>query len=411
VPSTRATVHAGSSNPTSTHDCFAIVAPGLEPLVARELAVLGAAGPRTIAGGVEFRADDALLATVHLQLRAASRVLVRMAAFRATAFHELERAARQVEWTRVLQPAGAFRLRVTCRKSRLYHSDAVAERVAAAIVRALPGTTHAMTPDADDVEHHAPDDRDRDQGAGPESPQAALPQLFVVRFDRDRCTVSADASGELLHRRGYRQAVGRAPLRETLAAAMLLGAEWDPAEPLLDPMCGSGTIAIEAAMLARRIAPGLRRAFAAERWPSVAGAAWRAARTAAEAAVLPSAPAPIHASDRDAGAIESARANAARAGVADDIAFACAPLSSVQPPTGRGLLITNPPYGVRVGESGPLRDLYARLGQFARERCPGWRVAMLSADPALEAQTALRLRPALVTTNGGLAVRLMVVKA
>lgn len=384
-----------SARAATVHDCFAIAAPGLEPLVARELAALGASAPRVIAGGVEFQADDALLADTQLQLRIASRVVVRLAAFRVTAFHELERAARQVEWARILAGNGAFRLRVTCRKSRLYHSDAVAERVAAAIVRGVKGATFVAS---------AREEEDEEADAAEGSPT----QLFIVRLDRDRCTISADASGELLHRRDYRQAVGRAPLRETLAAAMLAGAEWDPRQPLLDPMCGSGTIAIEAAMLARRIPPGSQRRFSAEHWPTTPPLVWASARAKAREAILPRAPAAILASDRDAGVVEAARANAARAGVADDITFRCAALSAVEPPDGPGLLLANPPYGVRVGDSAPLRDLYARLGQVARERCDGWRIGLLSADRALEDQVGLAFEDRLQTSNGGIAVRLVV---
>ncbi|MFZ9898439.1 MAG: THUMP domain-containing class I SAM-dependent RNA methyltransferase, partial [Gemmatimonadaceae bacterium] len=336
-----------------TLDAFAVTAPGLAALAARELTAMGIAPSATEAAGVSFSANAAQLAAGQLGLRTVSRVLVRMATFRATAFHELERAARQVEWGEVLPAGTPFTLRVTCRKSRLYHSDAVAERVAGAIVRAIPGSSWQRGADASD---------DADE-ATPTSDAPA--QLFVVRFDRDRCTISADASGALLHRRGYRLAVGRAPLRETLAAGMLLGAEYDPARPLIDPMCGSGTIAIEAAMIARRIAPGLHRAFAAERWPCLDASVWGAARDAASAAMLPAAPAPIFASDRDAGAIEAAQANAGRAGVAGDISFREAPLSALEAPPGPGLLIANPPYGVRVGETKPLRDLFARLGQVA----------------------------------------------
>jgi putative N6-adenine-specific DNA methylase len=233
-------------------------------------------------------------------------------------------------------------------------------------------------------------------------------QLFVVRMDHDECTISVDASGELLHRRGYRKAVGRAPLRETLAAAMLVGVDWDARSPLVDPMCGSGTIAIEAATRARRIAPGLKRRFAAERWPESDANDWSAARATSEARVLPSAPGPIIASDRDAGAIEAAIANAERAGVGADITFTQRTLSALDVPPGPGLVISNPPYGVRVGETAELRDLFARLGQVAREKCAGWRVALLSADRALEAQTALPFREVLQTSNGGIAVRLIV---
>jgi putative N6-adenine-specific DNA methylase len=378
---------------TPSYDAWATAAPGLEPLVEAELRALGFAGVAAAPGGVEFRCDAAGLARAQVHLRVASRVVVRLAAFRATAFHELERAARKVAWTRKLAPGRAVRLSVTCRKSRLYHSDAVAQRVKEAIVRAVPGATIAGPGAADD------DD-------GP-----ADAQLFTVRIDHDRCTISADASGDLLHRRGYRQAVARAPLRETLAAAMLAAVPWDPRTPLLDPMCGSGTIAIEAAMRARRMAPGLDRTFAAEQWPELDAGVFAAERRAARALILPAAPAPVHASDRDAGAIDAARANAARAGVAADITFANVALSDVRPPAGRGLLITNPPYGVRVGARAPLRDLYARLGQVARTRCGGWQVALLSADKALEGHTGLRFTERFRTSNGGIPVRLVVATA
>ena len=414
------------------YDCFAVAAPGLETLVEHELTTLGVAAAKAVTGGVEFKADAALLASTQLRTRTASRVIVRLAHFRATAFHELERAARQVEWSRILPPGATFRLRVTCKKSRLYHSDAVAERVAAAIVRGVKGAT---------LEDGAQPDDDRDEPAavigkrdpaaktvakasGPATDPTGLPaQLFVVRFDHDECTISADASGELLHRRGYRLAVGRAPLRETLAAAMLIGADWDPATPLVDPMCGSGTIPIEAAMIARRIAPGLARPFAAERWPETPAHAWPDARLAAKKEILPKAPAPIVGVDRDEGAIANALANAKRMGVLGDVEFRGAALSALEVPVARaeaaasatpaagggprGLLIANPPYGVRVGESKPLRDLFARFGQVAREKCDGWRVALLSADRALDAQTKLPFTEVFATSNGGIAVRLV----
>lgn len=395
----------------TTYDCFAIAAPGLETLVAHELATLGVADARAVPGGVEFRADAARLAAVQLRTRTASRVIVRLATFKAKAFHELERAARQVEWTRILPPGAPFRLRVTCKKSKLYHSDAVAERVATAIVRGVKGATFengiAPEDDADDADIESTADRPAASPAA--KAEAGLPaQLFIVRFDHDECTISADASGELLHKRGYRLAVGRAPLRETLAAAMLIGAEWDPATPLVDPMCGSGTIPIEAAMIARRIAPGLARPFAAERWPETPAKAWRDARLAAKKEILPKAPAPIVGADRDEGAIANARANAKRVGVLGDVEFRCAAVSALEvPESPRGLLVANPPYGVRVGDSKPLRDLFARLGQVARERCDGWRVALLSADRALDAQTQLPFTQVLATSNGGIAVRLV----
>lgn len=391
-----------------TYDAWAIAAPGLEQIVADELRALGFADADVQAGGVAFRCDASGLATAQIGLRVASRVVVRIASFRATAFHELERAARKVEWQRFVPAGGRIRLRVTCRKSRLYHSDAVAQRVAEAVERAVPGATagdsarHAATnPDAAATGSVDEDDADVD----------AMSQLFLVRLDRDLCIISADASGVLLHRRGYRVAVARAPLRETLAAAMLMGARWNPATPLVDPLCGSGTIAIEAAMMARRIAPGLARNFAAEAWPEFEASVFEAARNRARETVLPRLGAPIVGSDRDAGAIDAACANAERAGVAADIEFQKRALSAARPPDmsapAAGLLIANPPYGIRIGDATALRDLFARIGQLARGPFTGWSVALLSADRALDAQVKLPFTERFRTSNGGIPVRLV----
>jgi putative N6-adenine-specific DNA methylase len=232
-------------------------------------------------------------------------------------------------------------------------------------------------------------------------------QLFVVRFDHDVCGISADSSGELLHRRGYRLATAKAPIRETLAAAMLLSLGWDGTTPLVDPMCGAGTIAIEGALIARRIAPGLTRRFSCEQWPGAPVAGFARLRSAARARVVVAAPSPIVASDRDAGAIAAAQANAERAGVSANIAFRRQALSALDVPAVAGLLLTNPPYGARVSDRRQLRDLYASLGNVARARCPGWTLAFLSADGALDAQLKLDLDEVLRFRNGGIPVRLV----
>jgi len=323
-------------------------------------------------------------------LRIASRVLVRLDSFEATSFADLERRARHVAWGTVIRAGDTARFRVTCKKSRLYHSDAVAQRLAGALSRAVPGIG---------IVDHAGDE---EAGSDEET------TLFVVRFFRDRCTVSVDSSGALLHRRGYRMATAKAPLRETLAAALLAASGWDGVAPLVDPLCGSGTIAIEGALMARRIAPGANRTFAVERWPGVPDSLGREVRTELAAAALPSAGGPIQGSDRDAGAIEAARGNAARAGVTDDVALAVHALSAAPiPPHERGWIVTNPPYGVRVGESGRVRDLWAQLGKVLRARAPGWHVALLSPDQALERQLGIPLRLVARTTNGGIPVRIV----
>lgn len=380
--------------PSDRLSLFAVTAPGLEPLAAAELAARGVEATAE-AGGVAFGGTAAELYAANLWLRTASRVVERAAEFRARTFFELERHARKVPWERWLAPGRPVRLRVSSRKSKLYHEGAVAERVLAAIDARVGGIGAAEVQ------------------KGEEGEEEGDAQLFVVRFLHDRCTVSADASGALLHLRGYRQAVAKAPLRETLAAAMLMAAGWRGDAPLVDPMCGSGTIPIEGALLARRIAPGLShpeglRAYAFQRWPGFDAGAWARVVDEARAMVLPSCPVAIVGSDRDAGAVAAAEANAARAGVAGDVSFSVRPMSAMEPPPGPGWLVSNPPYGLRVGESGPLRSLYAALGRVARERLPGWTLALLSADPRLDGQVRLPFRDALRTRNGGIPVRVVV---
>ncbi|HJU90018.1 MAG TPA: hypothetical protein VJ672_11530, partial [Gemmatimonadaceae bacterium] len=223
----------------------------------------------------------------------------------------------------------------------------------------------------------------------------------------DRCTVSADTSGALLHRRGYRLATGKAPLRETLAAAMLLGSGWDPSRPLVDPMCGSGTIPIEGALLARRIPPGLYRRFAFMDWPDFDAQRWERMLDAARAQILPHAAAAISGSDRDGGAIEAAHANAERIGVGGDIEFRQAALSAITLPRGPGWMVTNPPYGTRVGDRDKLRNLYAQLGNVARAKAVRWTLAFLSPAAELETRVGVELSSVFQTRNGGIPVRLV----
>ena len=366
------------------YDTLVVTAPGLEQVTQNELAKLGVVPKEALEpGAIPVHAAAKTLYTMNLNLRTASRITVRLTAFHARSFAELERRAKAVSWDEWLGKEIRVRLRVTCRKSRLYHSDAVAERIASAIV----GRTSARI-DADDD----------DEGDG---------QLILVRLLRDECTIRIDSSGDNLHRRGYRQAVAKAPLRETLAAAMLMGAEWSSEAPLIDPFCGSGTIPIEGALIARNIAPGIQRSFAFQQWPSFSEKVWRQVVDRARAAELPRNAALIFGADRDQGAIDAAHANAVRAGVAHHIEFKCQPLSALTPPATPGWLVTNPPYGVRVGERDKLRNLYATLGRLARDRLHSWHIALLSANPALEAQLAVPLTEGFRTINGGINVRLV----
>lgn len=379
-------------------EVFAIAAPGLAPLVAAECAAMGYAPTDVSAAGVSLALQPDDLFLLNARLRIASRVLVRVAEFEARDFATLEKAAAKLPWGRFIAPGMAVRLRVTCRKSRLYHSDAVAERVARGIAGAVADVT---------VGTRAPaDDEDAPESAG----ASALPQLVVVRLEHDVCTISVDSSGALLHRRGWRQAVAKAPLRETLAAAMLAGCAWQRDEALVDPFCGSGTIGIEAALMARNIAPGLSRSYAMEAWPGASAEVFAAHRLALRRQVKPRAAAPIVLRDRDAGAVAAARANAERAGVLADVDIAQGPLSALELAgvAAAGLVCTNPPYGLRVSDGGDLRGLFARLGDVVRAGGDGWRLGLLMpADKALLGQLRMPLRTALTTSNGGIGVGLV----
>jgi len=406
---------------------FVVCAPGLEPFLAQELEGLGLRPllpPRPPSspnvwerkggqrgegeGGVEFQGTLRDVYRANLHLRTASRVLVRLGAFYAAGFPELVRKASRLPWERHLTPRQPVALRVTCHKSRLYHSDAVAERVA----RAMGDRLGQLPP----VVKFDPQD-----GSSREDTDTDLPQLILVRLAHDHCTISVDSSGALLHRRGYRQAVAKAPLRETLAAGMLMASGWDMTSPLLDPFCGSGTIPIEAALMARRIPPGRTRHFAFMDWPNFDAAMWNV--LLADSPLPPPGPLPlpslgegggrgwmraILASDRDAGAIKSAQANAERAGVADMIEFSCRAVSAIEPPPGPGWVVTNPPYGVRVSGGRDLRNLYAQFGNVLRDKCPGWHIAMLCDSAQLVHNTGLKFDQArgIPLVNGGLKVRL-----
>jgi putative N6-adenine-specific DNA methylase len=380
---------------------FVISAPGLEPLVASEIDQLGIRGGSQLEGGVAFSGGLAQLYQANLWLRTASRVVVRMDEFHASSFHELERGAKRVAWEEYLVPGSSVVFRVTCRKSRLYHSDAVAQRLSEAAVQQVPGVKVAL------LEPESSDENMAEDREGTSVEVRIPPQLFVVRISHDNCVISADSSGGLLHRRGYRQATGKAPLRETLAAAMVIGSEWDGVAPLIDPMCGSGTIAIEAAMIARRMAPGVQREFAFQQWPGFRKAVWESIKERASENVLSGTSGALMASDRDDGAVKLAMENALRAGVANDIEISARPISAIEPPAGSGWMITNPPYGVRVGDPRDLRNLYAQLGKVIRSRMPHYTVAMLTADPVLESMLRLRLQEIFRTRNGGIPVRLM----
>lgn len=343
-------------------------------MTAGELRALGATVHSTAPGRVQFAAASRVLYTAVRGLRTAERVLVEVASFPARRFAELERGVADVDWSPWLDPTARLEVRVTSRGSRLYHTTAVAQRVQ----QWLAG------------------------GAGGPNTR---PVGVLVRIDHDQVWLHVDATGEPLSRRGWRLATAKAPLRPTLAAALLLAAGWDGTVPLVDPLCGSGTVAVEAALLARRHPPTVGRAFAVQAWPSFEPGTWAAVTASMAAGTLARAPHAIVAADRDAGAVTAALGNAERAGVAEDVDVRHHALGALDvPDRPAGWLITNPPYGQRVG-GGDLRDLYAALGRLVRERLPGWRTGLLVADRALASHTGLVLEERLRFRSGGRPVR------
>ena len=354
---------SGERRPTLP--CLVVCPPGLEDVVIAELDDLGIWARRTSKGSISADLTTRQLYAANLFLRSATRVLVRVARFTVRSFADLERWIREVDWDPWIGPEDRPRVRVTTRHSKLWHDGAVAERFTSVL--------------------------------GPGS-EEGREQLVVVRAVDDRFTVSVDSSGAPLHERGWRQATARAPLRESVAAALLTAARWDPTTPLVDPLCGSGTIAIEAALRATGSAPAGQRDLAFQSWPGFEPGTWasvtaEADRRVSEAGAVPS----IVAADRDAGAIESAQSNAQRAGVEDLIEWRRAPIADLAPPAGvqaeSGLLATNPPWGGRVS-GGDLRNLYATLGRVAAERFAGWSLGVLVADRGL----ARQVRPGLTET-------------
>ena len=316
----------------------------------------------------------------NLYLRTASRVSVRLGEFYAAAFSELRKKASRLEWERYLSPGQPVHPSVTCHKSRLYHSDAVAERVVGAI-------------------------NDRFSNSKKETQPSKNGQLVLVRLVNDLCTISIDSSGALLHKRGYRLESTKAPLRETLAAALLLLSGWSGEMTLIDPFCGSGTIPIEAALLARNIPPGVARDFAFMHWPGFVPHEWERVLHSARDGIIRQ-DSHIFGYDRDQGAVQSAISNASRAGLNEVIHFQRQSISELSPPRSNpGWLITNPPYGVRISGSKDLRNLYARFGNLLTTAFSQWQAGILCYDKKLTANLGLPPQQASYHfTNGGLPV-------
>lgn len=361
-------------------DIFLATFPGLEPVLLEEVRAKGFRGAKAAPGGVAIKGGWPDVWRANLEIRGSGRVTARIDGFRASHLSELDKRARRVAWGAVLRKDVPVRVEATCKASRIYHSGAAVQRIETAIR----------------VELGAPITREADVA-------------IRARIEKDVCTLWVDTSGDLLHKRGHKEAVAKAPIRETMAALFLWQAGFRGTEPVLDPLCGSGTFVIEAAEIAAGLMPGRARAFAFEQLATFDPVAW-AALQSAHAPAAPSAG--FHGSDRDKGAIAMSRANAERAGVSAWTSFEARTISEIVPPEGPpGLVIANPPYGTRIGDKTRLVGLYRALGQTLKSRFAGWRAAIVTTEASLAHATGLPFEPpGPPVAHGGLRVRLFLTK-
>lgn len=369
-----------STTPAADFEIFLVAPPGLEMVLAAEARDLAFKGVKIVAGGVVLQGGWPEVWRANLEVRGASRVLARLGAFRVLHLAQLDKRARKFPWKTFLRPDVPVRVEVSCTKSRIYHSDAAAQRIETAI---------------------------REDGGATIAADADL--CIKARIDSDLCTISVDTSGDSLHKRGHKEAIGKAPMRETLASLFLRQCGYAGTEPVVDPMCGSGTFIIEAAEIAAGLMPGRTRHFAFEQMVGFDAAAWQRLRDA-HAAKTPANR--FHGSDRDAGAIRMSRANAERAGVLSFTEFKQHAVSDLTPPDGPpGLVIVNPPFGDRLGDKKELVALYAALGKTLLARFSGWRVGLITTDAPLAKATGLPFAAhGKAVSHGGLKVFLFQTK-
>ncbi|MBF2055473.1 MAG: class I SAM-dependent RNA methyltransferase [Candidatus Sericytochromatia bacterium] len=343
----------------SEYTLIATCAFGLEALVRQELDDLGLPVSEVRDGRVLFEGDAEAIAQANLWLRTADRVLIELARFPAETFDQLFDATRTLPWAEWL-PRDAF-MHVTARshKSKLFSLRDCQKIVKKAMIEAL----------------RARYNQERFSEDGPRFP-------VEVALLNDQATLTLDTTGPSLHKRGYRSDAGSAPLKETLAAALVKLSRWEPPRLLADPLCGSGTILIEAALIARNQAPGLQRDFQGQAWPWLPAAIWQRAREQARKQIQPI-DIRLLGSDSDGRVLKKARDNAEAAGVADLIAFQTLPVSQFRSRKRYGVWISNPPYGERLSDRQSLQTLYAELRAVWAE-LPDWSYFMLSGDPQLE---------------------------
>lgn len=365
---------------------FATVARSLESIAAQEIERLGASQVRPDFAGVHFVGDKATLYRVNLWARTIFRVLVPIREFYCPNAGILYREVQKISWDKYLQSHNTLAVSCTGGNQKLNHTHFTALQVKNAIVdqqRRKFGQRSTIAPQNPDL-------------------------LVNVHIQQQRCILSLDSSGTSLHRRGYHPAMGAAPLKETLAAALLEIADWDTSLPFLDPLCGSGTLPIEAGLKALNIAPGLwRQKFGFESFPDFDQKLWQQLQNQAKNERLHQLKAPIWGSDRDADVLTQARSNSERCGLQYQLQFSQTELAQLEAPAGCGTIVCNPPYGERLGVVRELGALYKMLGNIFKQRFKGWTAFILTGNKELAKQVGLRTSSRFRVYNGAIACTLL----
>jgi putative N6-adenine-specific DNA methylase len=367
---------------------FAPCPRGLEPVLAQELAALGGADIVAVDGGVHFSGEMTLAWRANLESRIASRVLWRVGQARYRSEEDIYKATLALPWPRWFDVEQTLRVNLVATRSPLKSLDFTTLRIKDAVCDSF----RAQCGKRPSVDTHAPDVR------------------IHAFLDADTVTLYLDLSGEPLFKRGWRGATGEAPLRENLAAGIVRLSGWDGVEALLDPMCGSGTLVIEAAMIALDIAPGGHRSFGFEKLKNFDRAAWERMQADALAREKPRTALPIYGSDLYGDELRYARANANSAGLDGVITLKQANVLEMPAPASSGVIVTNPPYGVRLGDTDDLAAFYPKLGDALKQKFSGWRAYILSGDMALPKLIRLSASKRTVLFNGALECRLFEIK-
>ena len=365
---------------------FATVARGLETLATQELKELGADSVEPGFCGAYFQGDRALLYRVNLWARLPFRILMQLDRFPCHDAEELYRGIQKIDWSNYLTPELTLAVKATGKSDRLNHTHFTALQVKNAIV----DQQMQQFGERSDIDVDAADLR------------------VSVHIHRDVCTLSLDSSGNSLHRRGYRPAVGAAPLKESLAAALIQMSGWQPDQMFYDPLCGSGTLPLEASLKALNVAPGLfRERFGFETWRDFDSLLFEQLIEEAEDSQKDELTAPIWGTDGDAKMIEQAIANATNCGVLDQVYFAQIDLTEVAAPADSGVVFCNPPYGERLGRDRDLGAFYKQLGDILKQRFKGWTAFVLSGNKELSKYIGLKSCQRTPVFNGTLPCQLM----